>query len=146
MPMITKGDHVWYRSSPGAEEFGVAIGARVETIENKQYKLYTDDDEVKWIDVQNNTLKLMHASSVDTVEDMIQLGDLHEAGILRNLFQRYKHNKMYTYTGSILVAINPYQLLPIYDQMHIKMYQVSTELSHNTYAYCYLHGCFRIRR
>ena len=105
MPMITKGDHVWYRSTPGTEEFGVAIGARVETIENKQYKLFTDDDEVKWVDVQNNTLKLMHASSVDTVEDMIQLGDLHEAGILRNLFQRYKAHKMYTYTGSILVAL-----------------------------------------
>ena len=71
MPMITKGDHVWYRSTPGTEEFGVAIGARVETIENKQYKLFTDDDEVKWVDVQNNTLKLMHASSVDTVEDLI---------------------------------------------------------------------------
>ena len=125
--MITKGDYVWYKSSPESEEFAVAIGARVETIENKQYKLYTDDDEVKWVDVHNNTLKLMHVSSVDTVEDMIQLGDLHEAGILRNLFQRYKNDNIYTYTGSILVSINPYQLLPIYDQMHIKMYQVSTD-------------------
>lgn len=145
MPMITKGDHVWYRSTPGTEEFGVAIGARVETIENKQYKLFTDDDEVKWVDVQNNTLKLMHASSVDTVEDMIQLGDLHEAGILRNLFQRYKAHKMYTYTGSILVAINPYHLLPIYDQMHIKMYQVCLNYFIIP-SCCYYMGVFRIRR
>ena len=28
-----------------------------------------------------------------------------------------------TFTGSILVAVNPYQLYPIYDAAHIKKYQ-----------------------
>ena len=129
--MITKGDYVWYLASPSSDEFRVAIGAVVEKIDNKQFMLYSDDSETLWVDVDSKNLRLMHASSVDTVEDMIQLGDLHEAGILRNLFQRYKTHRMYTYTGSILVAINPYQLLPIYDQMHIKMYQVPTYTVHS---------------
>lgn len=43
---------------------------------------------------------------------MTELTFLHEPGVLANLKQRYAANAIYTYTGSILIAVNPFQALP----------------------------------
>jgi myosin X len=53
----------------------------------------------------------MHQSSIDSVQDMATLGDLHESAILYNIFQRYENDIIYTYIGSILSAVNPYKLI-----------------------------------
>jgi myosin X len=53
----------------------------------------------------------MHQTSIDTVEDMANLGDLHEASILFNIQQRYLKDFIYSYIGSILCAVNPYKTI-----------------------------------
>ncbi|RHN78327.1 putative myosin ATPase [Medicago truncatula] len=48
----------------------------------------------------------------DGVEDMTRLSYMHEPGVLQNLQIRYTINEIYTYTGNILIAVNPFQRLP----------------------------------
>ena len=50
----------------------------------------------------------MHPSSVEGLNDMIGLGDLNEAGILRNLFIRYYSDLIYVslYYSSMVVNVS----------------------------------------
>uniref|UniRef100_A0A8C2D1B7 Myosin X n=1 Tax=Cyprinus carpio TaxID=7962 RepID=A0A8C2D1B7_CYPCA len=65
----------------------------------------------------------MHSSSVNGVEDMATLQDLHDGAILHNLQLRYTQKSIYTYIGSILAAVNPYQSLSgLYDATAIERY------------------------
>ncbi|GLH06473.1 Unconventional myosin IC [Gryllus bimaculatus] len=57
------------------------------------------------------------------IEDMIQLSDLNEASLLWNLKIRYDKELIYTYTGSILVAVNPYKMFDIYGLDMVKKYE-----------------------
>ncbi|XP_073917766.1 unconventional myosin-IXa isoform X5 [Castor canadensis] len=55
-------------------------------------------------------------------DDLCSLPDLNEKTLLENLRSRFKHEKIYTYVGSILIVINPFKFLPIYNPKYVKMY------------------------
>ncbi|XP_017953136.1 unconventional myosin-IXb isoform X4 [Xenopus tropicalis] len=54
--------------------------------------------------------------------DLCSLPKLTEDAILDNLKSRFLNQKIYTYAGSILIAINPFKFLPIYNPKYVKMY------------------------
>ncbi|GFP79504.1 myosin-17 [Phtheirospermum japonicum] len=71
------------------------------------------------------------------VDDMTKLSYLHEPGVLQNLAARYELNEIYTYTGNILIAINPFQRLPhLYDTHMMEQYKGAAlgELSPHVFA------------
>uniref|UniRef100_A0A3B3ULE9 Unconventional myosin-VIIa-like n=1 Tax=Poecilia latipinna TaxID=48699 RepID=A0A3B3ULE9_9TELE len=115
-----QGDFVWVDSGSG-----VPIGAEVTVTDTGQLQLIDDEgkQEHKINKKTEGSIRPMHPSAVKGVDDMIMLGDLNEAGLLRNLLVRHKEGIIYqTYTGSILVAVNPYQLLPIYTTEQVHQY------------------------
>ncbi|XP_053186633.1 unconventional myosin-VIIb-like [Scomber japonicus] len=116
--MLRKGEWVWLDSG-----IGVPIGARVK-VTSSGHRLLVDDEgkEQKLSKEQEASLKIMHPTSVEGVDDMIKLGDMNEAGLLRNLLLRHKKGIIYTYTGSVLVAVNPYQDYPLYSPETVKLY------------------------
>uniref|UniRef100_A0A8B9Q6R1 Myosin VIIB n=1 Tax=Apteryx owenii TaxID=8824 RepID=A0A8B9Q6R1_APTOW len=117
-----QGDHVWLETQSNSE-FNVPVGAVVKDSDSGRILLEDDEGKEHWITARNmHMVRPMHPSSVQGVEDMIRLGDLHEAGIVHNLLIRHQEHKIYTYTGSILVAVNPYQLLPLYTVDQITLY------------------------
>uniref|UniRef100_A0A8K9VCN5 Myosin X, like 1 n=1 Tax=Oncorhynchus mykiss TaxID=8022 RepID=A0A8K9VCN5_ONCMY len=88
--------------------------------------LTTDYGEVLYLqqaEVTRERVYAMHQSSIDGVEDMSTLAELHEAAIMHNLYQRYQKDSIYTNIGSILAAVNPYKQIPgMYDLDRVELY------------------------
>ncbi|XP_003241546.1 unconventional myosin-IXa isoform X1 [Acyrthosiphon pisum] len=55
--------------------------------------------------------------------DLCQLPDLNEQTLLDNLRARFLAGHIYTYVGSILIAVNPFKFHPIYNPKYVKLYQ-----------------------
>uniref|UniRef100_A0AAQ5XXJ5 Myosin VIIBb n=1 Tax=Amphiprion ocellaris TaxID=80972 RepID=A0AAQ5XXJ5_AMPOC len=114
-----QGEWVWVDS-----DIGVPIGARVKETPSGQHFLVDDEGKEQKLSLeQEASLRIMHPTSVEGVDDMIKLGDMTEAGLLRNLLLRHKQGLIYTYTGSVLVAVNPYKDYPIYSNDQVRLYQ-----------------------
>lgn len=83
----------------------------------KQLEVITDDNEKKTIQLKSETdLPFLRNPSILIGEnDLTALSYLHEPAVLHNLQVRFCQQKdIYTYCGIVLVAINPYDDLPIY--------------------------------
>ncbi|QCE07444.1 DNA topoisomerase III [Vigna unguiculata] len=122
--------------------------------------VWIEDPEVSWIDGQvlkikgkdaeiettngkkvNANLSKIYPKDMEAppggVDDMTKLSYLHEPGVLQNLKARYELNEIYTYTGNILIAINPFQRLPhIYGAHMMQQYKGAPfgELSPHVFA------------
>uniref|UniRef100_A0A8C6ATY3 Unconventional myosin-Vb n=1 Tax=Monodon monoceros TaxID=40151 RepID=A0A8C6ATY3_MONMO len=92
----------------------------------KSLQLQLEDETIREypIDVQSNQLPFLRNPDILVGEnDLTALSYLHEPAVLHNLKVRFlESNHIYTYCGIVLVAINPYEQLPIYGQDVIYAY------------------------
>nr|XP_048690601.1 myosin-IIIb-like isoform X2 [Caretta caretta] len=59
----------------------------------------------------------------DGAADLAALAELDEARLLQNLSGRFLQQRVYTYIGDILIAMNPFQSLPLYEKPVSEKYQ-----------------------
>uniref|UniRef100_A0A671VJL4 Myosin VAb n=1 Tax=Sparus aurata TaxID=8175 RepID=A0A671VJL4_SPAAU len=84
-----------------------------------------DGTEVEYkIDPKTNNLPPLRNPNILVGEnDLTALSYLHEPAVLHNLKVRFVDSRLiYTYCGIVLVAINPYESLPIYEADIISAY------------------------
>uniref|UniRef100_A0A0E0K6W0 Uncharacterized protein n=1 Tax=Oryza punctata TaxID=4537 RepID=A0A0E0K6W0_ORYPU len=128
---IAVGSQVW------VEDPGVAW------IDGEVIKVHGDTVIVKCSNEKTVTVKGANVHAKDPeespcgVDDMTKLAYLHEPGVLQNLKSRYDMNEIYTYTGNILIAVNPFRRLPhLYDTQMMEQYKGADfgELSPHPFA------------
>ncbi|TMS06556.1 Unconventional myosin-X [Larimichthys crocea] len=90
--MSGKGARVWLRHK---EQL---LPSTVSSCDDSSLVLTTDYGKVIYLqkaDLNRETVYPMHPSSVNGVEDMSTLAELHEAAIMHNLFLRYQKDNIY---------------------------------------------------
>ncbi|CAE7700714.1 mhcA, partial [Symbiodinium sp. KB8] len=71
----------------------------------------------------SKSASLADETALELYDNMIKQNNLNEALILHNLRERFLQDKIYTYISSILVAVNPFCLLPIYTPEVLERYK-----------------------
>lgn len=64
---------------------------------------------------------------VPGISNLVNLDEFGEGAVIHQLRERYNANLIYTNIGTILVAVNPYQLLPLYAAAQVERYRVAAE-------------------
>ncbi|XP_034153426.1 unconventional myosin-Va isoform X12 [Esox lucius] len=122
--LYTKFARVWI---PDAEE----VWKSAELTKNykhgdKLLHLTLEDGTNIEYNLDEKTKNLPHLRNPDILvgeNDLTALSYLHEPAVLHNLKVRFTDSKLiYTYCGIVLVAINPYENLPIYGSDIINAY------------------------
>ncbi|XP_020276346.1 myosin-6-like isoform X2 [Asparagus officinalis] len=143
-----------------ASQGSVAVGSQV----------WAEDPKVAWIDgevleVDGDKIKIRCSSGERVtvkvssiypkdpdapacgVDDMTKLAYLHEPGVLQNLRSRYEINEIYTYTGSILIAVNPFRRLPhLYDPQMMQQYKGAVFGELNPHPFAVADAAYRVMR
>ncbi|XP_031216105.1 unconventional myosin-X isoform X1 [Mastomys coucha] len=115
-----EGTRVWLREN--GQHFPSTVNSCAEGVVVFQ----TDYGQVftyKQSTITNQKVTAMHPLHEEGVDDMASLTELHGGSIMYNLFQRYKRNQIYTYIGSIIASVNPYQpIAGLYERATMEEY------------------------
>ncbi|KAL1548316.1 myosin-8-like [Salvia divinorum] len=128
---IAVGSHVWVEDLDEAWLDGKVVEVNGEAI-----KVNCTSGKTAVANAANVYPQDLEAP-LEGVDDMTKLSYLHEPGVLYNLKCRYNINEIYTYTGNILIAVNPFQRLPhLYNDNMMEKYKGMAigELSPHPYA------------
>ncbi|XP_072297879.1 unconventional myosin-X [Eucyclogobius newberryi] len=138
---FTEGERVWLRED---EQY---LPSTVSSCAGGVVNFSTDYGQVytyKQNALTRQKVQPMHVSSVHSVEDMSALDDLHDGAIMYNLYLRYQQRFIYTYIGSILAAVNPYQTLPgLYDRAAVERYSSHHLGDISPHIYAVANECYR---
>eukprot|EP00118_Oscarella_pearsei_P012382 m.90917 g.90917 ORF g.90917 m.90917 type:complete len:2332 (+) comp36671_c0_seq1:91-7086(+) len=115
------GKPVWFHVGRDYLVYGVVVKSSSASSESVVVQAEEDGKEYS-LDIQA-VKAVSDVDPVQGVEDMIQLSDLHQGSLLRNIRKRYQAKQIYTYTGSILVAANPYTQLGMYGKEMVRKYE-----------------------
>ncbi|KAG4097651.1 hypothetical protein H8356DRAFT_1308897 [Neocallimastix lanati (nom. inval.)] len=124
-----QGTRVWFPDPtkgfvPGTVLSNEEINGKIKIVfdiegrEEKHELLLTKEE----MQQGKNLPHLRNPPVLEGIDDLTLLSHLHEPAVLHNVKLRYSQEQIYTYSGIVLIALNPFQRLPIYTHDIMKAY------------------------
>ncbi len=95
----------------------------VEAVSDKAVTIATDDGQRISVPRGSDKISQRTPKELEAVDNLTTLPDLDEPNMLHSLCVRYTQNKIYTRTGPILVAMNPWTEVNLYSQEILHSYR-----------------------
>ncbi|CAE6510220.1 unnamed protein product [Rhizoctonia solani] len=127
--VYTKGTRVWI-----ADKDSGWISAEVQSVtrtdskvkitlldeRGKEHAIDTNEQDIK--DAKDNLPPLRNPPLLEAVDDLATLSHLNEPSVLHTIRNRYAQHSIYTYSGIVLIAVNPFQRVALYGPEIIQAY------------------------
>ena len=113
--------------------------------------IYINDDWIKVILINKTTilfngcplsinpalLEPINRNDISSYDNLMNISHLNEPSLLEAIHLRYNKNQIYTYTGKILISINPFQNLNLYNENLMEKYSKNNSLPPHLYQLTY---------
>ncbi|KAL1920571.1 uncharacterized protein VTP21DRAFT_948 [Calcarisporiella thermophila] len=123
-----RGTLVWIpiKDQEGDEEW-VACEILSKHISEGQFRLVAMDEKGKEhvieSSIENGELPpLRNPPHLELIDDLTQLTHLNEPSVLHAIESRYAKQNIYTYSGIVLIAVNPFERVDLYGPETVKAY------------------------
>lgn len=124
------GTRCWFHDN---QEAWISAEYKEHFIDGDTVKLVFLDDkgkehvvivnEIEFKETENlSFLQLRNPPILEATEDLINLSYLNEPSVLHTIKMRYSQLQIYTYSGIVLIAINPFQNIALYSNDIIQAY------------------------
>ncbi|KAF9066848.1 P-loop containing nucleoside triphosphate hydrolase protein [Rhodocollybia butyracea] len=128
--IYSKGTRVWFEDKDQAWISGEV--SAVTKNPNDTIKLVFIDERGKEITINTSVQQIKDGSDslpplrnpplLETADDLATLSHLNEPSVLHTIRNRYAQHSIYTYSGIVLIAVNPFQRVTLYGPEIIQAY------------------------
>ncbi|ORZ20537.1 P-loop containing nucleoside triphosphate hydrolase protein [Absidia repens] len=134
LDLYSKNTKVWFADD---KEGWISASCLTKQIDDKVTLVFQNDEdntkehvfEATYKDLEKNngsTLPpLRNPSKLESTDDLTNLSYLNEPSVLHTIRTRYEQRIIYTYSGIVLIAANPFARVSLYDPEIIQQYSGS---------------------
>ncbi|ORY80044.1 P-loop containing nucleoside triphosphate hydrolase protein [Protomyces lactucae-debilis] len=110
--------------------------------EGRQHTVATTEDKIKAEDAFLPPLR-NPAILEQGIEDLTDLSNLNTPSVLHAIRTRYQQQQIYTYSGIVLIAVNPFQSIPAYSNEWVQQYSNKPKVSIEPHLFAIAEEAYR---